>query len=105
MASFAFLGFKVPMPCTAPNGTRTGTGTPYPHSVKHGGKPRSVKHGGKIGLVENKTRSTPWWKTKWVRPPGGKQNFSGVLVENKTKNVYGMSKKCLQLLQSQFATV
>jgi hypothetical protein len=59
---------------------RTGTGTPYPHSVKHGGLTHSVKHGGKIGLVENKTRFTPWWKIEPVRPPGVKQNFSGVLV-------------------------
>ena len=42
---------------------RMGTADQTP-SVKHGGKPPSVKHGGKIGLVENKTRSTPWWKTK-----------------------------------------
>ena len=66
---------------------RTGTGTPYPPSVKHGGKPPSVKHGGKIALVENKTRPTPWCKTKWVRLPGGKQNFAGGLVENKTHSV------------------
>jgi hypothetical protein len=74
MPSFPFVGIKVAMPCTAPNGTRTGTGTPYPPSVKHGGKPPSGKHGGKIGLVENKMGSTPWYKTKFRWGVSVKQN-------------------------------
>jgi hypothetical protein len=50
-----------------PERARTGTADP-PHSVKHGGLTHSVKHGGKIGLVENRTRLNPWWKTKWKVP-------------------------------------
>ena len=51
-------------------------GMTVPPSVKHGGKPPSVKHGGKIGLVENKTRFTPWWKTKFRWGVSVKQNHS-----------------------------
>jgi hypothetical protein len=67
MPSFAFLGFKVGMPCSPPTYIGAEWACPYTHSVKHGGFTHSVKHGGKIGLVENKTRSTPWWKIEPVR--------------------------------------
>jgi len=38
----------------------------------------------KSTVVQNKTRSTPWWKIKWVQPHSVKQNQHGVLLENKT---------------------
>jgi hypothetical protein len=90
MPSLTLLGFKVPMPCRTPNGHEWARPTPTP-SVKHGGLTHSVKHGGKIALVENKTRSTPWWKTKWVRPPGGKQNFA-VAICDRIKWVVKLTK-------------
>jgi hypothetical protein len=72
MPSLTFVGFKVAMPCRTPNGHKWAC--PYTHSVKHGGLTHSVKHGGKIGLVENKTRLTPWWKIKFLWGVSVKQN-------------------------------
>jgi hypothetical protein len=75
MPSFAFVGRKVGVPCRTPNGNEWARPT-RPHSVKHGGLTHSVKHGGKIGLVENKTSLTPWWKIKFLWGGSVKQNHS-----------------------------
>ena len=69
---FSLLLCGLAMPYSPPTYIGTEWACPYPHSVKHGGLTHSVKHGGKIGLVENKTGSTPWWKIEPVRSPGGK---------------------------------